>query len=245
MGVDVGQYCRQIEAHVCTVNDGHLMRIVGPAFETVLAWATDGIPLPVACAGIDRAADRLQRKPTGSRRLRVEYCDRDVREVFDEWRRATGVTAAGSRDVVATSPPGNAVPPAASSPRLGASLPDHLTRVLLRLTQMRVDGRLDAEADALLTRASDLLDRARTPGGVRGTARATLLTDLAVLDADLVAHVHARLSADQQRVVDAQADAALAPYLATMHGDARARARRAAVATAVRAVTGLPVVTHV
>ena len=35
MGVDVGQYCRQIEAHVCTVNHGHLMRIVGPAFETV------------------------------------------------------------------------------------------------------------------------------------------------------------------------------------------------------------------
>ena len=33
------QYCREIEAYLCRKNDGHLVRIVGPAFEQVCGWA--------------------------------------------------------------------------------------------------------------------------------------------------------------------------------------------------------------
>ena len=36
----VDDYCRQVEAYLCRKNDGHLVRIVGPAFEQVCGWAT-------------------------------------------------------------------------------------------------------------------------------------------------------------------------------------------------------------
>ena len=36
-------YCRQVEAYLCRKNDGHLIRIVGPAFEQVCGWATRGV----------------------------------------------------------------------------------------------------------------------------------------------------------------------------------------------------------
>jgi hypothetical protein len=45
--IDADDYCRQIEAHLCRKNDGHLIRIVGPAFEQVSGWAREGIPLSV------------------------------------------------------------------------------------------------------------------------------------------------------------------------------------------------------
>ena len=50
----LSEYCRAIEAHLCRKNDGHLIRIAGPSFEIVAAWATEGIPLKVALAGMAR-----------------------------------------------------------------------------------------------------------------------------------------------------------------------------------------------
>ena len=52
------EYCRAIEAYLCRKNEGHLIRIVGPAFERVLAWADKGVPLKVAYRGIDRYFER-------------------------------------------------------------------------------------------------------------------------------------------------------------------------------------------
>ena len=56
--VDADAYCREIEAHLCRRNAGHLVRVVGPAFEMVAGWAAKGIPLKVA----------LQRDRPGGRR---------------------------------------------------------------------------------------------------------------------------------------------------------------------------------
>ena len=47
-------YCHSIESYLCRKNDGHLVRIVGPAFEQVFSWATRGVPLKIDFAGIDR-----------------------------------------------------------------------------------------------------------------------------------------------------------------------------------------------
>ena len=44
---DVHAYCREVEAYLCRRNDGHLIRVVGPAFELVKGWAAQGIPLPL------------------------------------------------------------------------------------------------------------------------------------------------------------------------------------------------------
>src|ERR687897_546053 len=87
-------YVRDIEAYLCRKNDGHLIRIVGPAFEQVSGWAKQGVPLKVACSGIDRYFERYYRKGPRRRPVRIEFCDADVLDAFDDWRRAVGVTAA-------------------------------------------------------------------------------------------------------------------------------------------------------
>ena len=55
---EAADYCRQVEAYLCRKNDGHLVRIVGPAFEQVCGWARKGVPLKVAWRGIDRCHER-------------------------------------------------------------------------------------------------------------------------------------------------------------------------------------------
>ena len=92
----VEDYCRQVEAYLCRKNDGHLIRIVGPAFEQVCGWAEKGVPLNVAMRGIDRYFDRYYAKGPRRRPVRVEFCEADVMDVFDEWRRALGITTAGT-----------------------------------------------------------------------------------------------------------------------------------------------------
>ena len=64
---------------------------MGPAFDCVAAWHGRGVPLRVACAGIDRCVDRLAAKGPRRRPVRVEFCDADVLDAFDDWRRAVGV----------------------------------------------------------------------------------------------------------------------------------------------------------
>ena len=87
------QYCRAIEAYLCRKNDGHLIRIVGPAFEQVLGWAARGVPIKIACHGIDRYFERYYAKGPRRRPVRIEFCEADVLDAFDEWRRAVGIAS--------------------------------------------------------------------------------------------------------------------------------------------------------
>ena len=68
------------------------MRVVGPSFDLVSRWAADGVPLKVAFRGIDRYFERYYKKGPRRRPVRVDFCEADVRDVFDEWRRAVGIT---------------------------------------------------------------------------------------------------------------------------------------------------------
>ena len=91
--LDTSDYCRQIETYLCQKNDGHLIRVVGPSFEMVSRWAGEGVPLKVAFGGIDRYFERYYRKGPRRRPVRIDFCEADVLDVFDEWRRATGLTS--------------------------------------------------------------------------------------------------------------------------------------------------------
>jgi len=95
-----GDYCRAIEAYLCRENGGHLVRIVGPAFQVVAAWHATGIPFGIVKQGIDRTLARDRAKPAGPvrRPVRVEFCDADVQDAFAAWRRAVGVGMAGAGD---------------------------------------------------------------------------------------------------------------------------------------------------
>ncbi|HMB78710.1 MAG TPA: hypothetical protein VKI43_01535, partial [Vicinamibacterales bacterium] len=152
MGTEsVDEYCRAIETYLTRKNDGHLIRVVGPSFEVVSGWASQGVPLKIALAGIDRYFERYYRKGPRRRPVKIDFCDADVLEVFDEWRRATGAQSS----VVSHQ---SSVDGHQSSVSSRQSLPAHLERVLLRLTSARAGGSLGDAFDALIDRAAAELD---------------------------------------------------------------------------------------
>src|SRR5215212_9270870 len=97
------------------------MRVVGPSFDLVAGWATQGVPIKVACAGIDRYFERYYRKGPRRRPVKIDFCEADVLDVFDDWRRATGLTAARNGG---DSSGGDPTP----ARKRGPSLPEHLER---------------------------------------------------------------------------------------------------------------------
>lgn len=228
-------YCRDIEAYLCRKNDGHLIRIVGPSFEIVSRWAADGVPLKVAYRGIDRYFERYYRKGPKRRPVRIDFCEADVLDVFDEWRRAVGLPAA------AESPEERAAEVPARRP--GSSLPSHLERVIIKLTNARATGKLGPETDAVLDRVSEELDRARASAqGIRGEARRALLERLASLDAELTETVVRSLPAADRTALETETERELAPFRAAMAADAYHRARGAAIARLLRERFGLPTI---
>ena len=239
-------YCREIESYLCQKNDGHLIRVVGPSFEVVSGWATQGVPIKIALAGIDRYFERYYRKGPRRRPVKIDFCDADVLDVFDEWRRATGVpsTSASSihneirneiRDAIRN--------PQSTIRNTRASLPAHLERVVLRLTQARVNGSLGDEFDALIDRAAAELDAARAKaGGLRGEARQALLDRLTALDAELMRQARTALDEATAAALRHEADAELAVFRSGMSAEAFARAHQAALDRLVRERVKLPTV---
>jgi hypothetical protein len=221
-------YCRDLETYLCQKNDGHLIRIVGPSFDMVSRWAADGVPLKVAQRGIDRYFERYYRKGPRRRPVRIEFCEADVLDAFDEWRRATGLTAAdGDADRASRQP----------------SLPAHIERVLLRLTNGRAKGVLGPAADPLIDRVAQELDRARaTSGGVRGEPRRALVARLAALDTELVELTRALVDPADRRAFEKQAELELAPFRASMPEDGYRRALTALVDRLVREQLDLPTI---
>jgi hypothetical protein len=236
----VDEYCREIETYLCRKNDGHLIRVVGPSFEVVSGWADQGVPLKVAFSGIDRYFERYYRKGARRRPVKIDFCDADVLDVFDEWKRATGVVMAS-----ASSADSAAIPNPQSTIR-NPSLPAHLERVVLRLTSARASGTLGEEFDALIDRASAELDAARAKaGGLRGTARQTLLDRLAALDAEVVRQARSGLDESTRASLAREAESELAGYRAGMTAEAFARALDAAIDRLVRERARLPTIAFV
>lgn len=130
-----------------------------------------GVPLKVALGGIDRYFERYYRKGPRKRPVKIDFCEADVRDVFDEWRRATGLTASAVDE-----PSPDAPMAAAPQRRKGPSLPEHLERVLVKLSSLRATGVLGDEADALVDRNGELMRRAaRAPacGATSGAPRSS------------------------------------------------------------------------
>jgi hypothetical protein len=229
----VEDYCRQVEAYLCRKNDGHLIRIVGPAFEQVCGWAVRGVPLNVAMRGIDRYFDRYYAKGPRRRPVRVEFCEADVMDVFDEWRRALGITTVESGEATQASP--------SSEGRRHESLPAHLERVVARLTALRAgeDRSLDSTLDEIVYE----IDLARAGAkAIRGDARQTLIDRLRALDRRLLDAARAQCDAETMTALTAEADADLAPFRGGMAPDTYEQSRRAAIDRLLRERQKLPIV---
>lgn len=235
-GEQIAAYCRAIESHLCQKNDGHLIRVVGPSFDLVSGWASDGVPLKVAFEGINRYFERYYRQGPRRRPVRIDSCAADVLDVFDEWRRAIGIARSPTpADGVLESPEARRV----------ASLPAHLERVLLKLSTARATGVLGSDTDALLDRISTELDAARSSTrGLRGEPRRAIIERLALLDEELMETARRTLDEVARRSLDAEADRQLEGFRSRMTPDQFARARRAVVDRLLRERLGLPSVAY-
>jgi hypothetical protein len=230
--MDVAEYCRELEAYLCRKNEGHLIRIVGPAFEQVSGWAAQGVPLAVAFKGVDRYCERYYAKGGRRRPVRIEFCEADILTLFDDWRRAVGVTQLA-----------DSVTDAGDTPKRD-SLPAHLDRTIARLTALRA-GALSPSYDRLLDEAVRELDRARaTARQSRGEARSALIGRLAALDRELLDAAREQVDASRRAAMRAEAEADIAPFAARMAADARERAIDAAFDRLLREAVGLPVLSH-
>lgn len=232
---DVGEYCRRVEEHLTKVNGGHLVRVVGPAFELVRRWADVGVPLSVVFRGIERKAERRAAAGPG-RPLRLEFCEGDVTAVFSAWSRAVGVgtteATEGTEDTES--------PPAKRAP----SLSKHVERALDRLS--RAMGRDDwpdglrGDADRILVALAAIREAART---ARGPARDELAEKLRALDADIASAAAATAPAPLLAELRAEAEQDLAPFRGRLAGDAWRQSVAITVDRLLRDRLGLPTLT--
>jgi hypothetical protein len=223
--IDPSEYCRELETYLCRKNEGHLVRIVGPVFEQVCGWAERGVPLPIAFRGIDRYCERYYAKGVRRRPVRIEFCEADILELFDDWRRAVGVTAAvderGDRE----------------------TLPNHVERVIARLTGLRAGRRFSEAFDDLVHASVRELDAARARARqARGEERAALVARLEAIDRALVDAAIAEMTDESRAALDKEAADEIAPFAARMDAESRHRAARVAFERLARDRVGLPIV---
>ena len=215
--MDPGAYCRHVEAYLCRKNEGHLIRIVGPSFELVSGWSGAGVPLSVVRRAVDRACRRRQARSGRRRPLRIEYCETDVLDLFDEWKRAVGVgiiAAAPAADSEAGEEGGGRA-------RRRSSLGAHLDRVVGRLSAWT-----DSAYPTLGHRVAEMaaeLDAARA-SIPRGRARQRLLERLEELDGALLAAARDAAGESVRRRLRDDTKRELAPFRERMEPEAFGRA---------------------
>jgi hypothetical protein len=183
----------------------------------------------VAFRGIDQYCERYYAKGPRRRPVRIEFCEADILELFDDWRRAVGV----ARLVDAAD-----AEPAAKRD----SLPGHLDRAIARLTALRADKSAPGDFHRRLDEAARELERARPAAKqARGEARAAIIDRLTALDRELLEAARSEIDESRRAALLAEAQTEIAPFAARMAPDARARAVDAAFDRLLREAVGLPV----
>ena len=232
--IDPSEYVREVERYLCQRNHGHLVRVVGPAFELVRGWAAVGVPLKVALLGIDRCCARLEARGPRRRPVRIEFCEADVLDAFDNWRRAVGVTTAAT---------GEGGEP--QSPPRKPALAAHIERAIARLANARGAGPATKSLHQHLEHTiRDLEQLAGSAAGARGEQRAGIVSELSRMDAELMAAAIGCLDPERTTQLRAEAVDELAAFGDRMPAEARAAAIESAFARLVREDAGLPTIRY-
>jgi len=162
--------------------------------------------------------------------VRIDFCEADVLDVFDEWRRAVGLTA-GRTEIVGSEAP----------IKRRESLATHLERSLTRLVTMRSGSCPATVPDAVLAEVVSELDRLVVAArGARGDARQGIRNRLEELDARLLEAARDATPDDAMTVVQREAAADLKPFEERMSRDVWARTLASAVDRAIRERARLP-----
>ena len=227
------EYCRELEAYLCRKNDGHLIRIVGPSFERVCSWAAQGIPFKIACQGIDTYFVRYYAKGVRRRPVLIDFCEHDILDAFEAWRRAVGVRI-----------PGQATDETAPAKRHKRSLPDHLDRICELVTARRAGmtpppPEFDAVLETITKEAAAFRD---LPGPLRGETREQITARLVELDRMMLEAARAQAGPADIQAMRTEAAEQLIPFRDRMPADAYDRAIDSAVDRLVREREQLPIV---
>jgi hypothetical protein len=160
--------------------------------------------------------------------VRIEFCEADILELFDDWRRAVGVPAR---------------PQDGDEQDRRGSLPAHLDRVIAHLTARRGGQTVSPAFDGLLDSTVRELDAARSRAKqARGEDRTRLIARLTEIDHAIMAAALAGLSPEQRTAHAREAADEIAPFAARMAPASRARAVQTAFERLVRDALGLPTV---
>ena len=233
---DVADYCRQVEAHLTRINGGHLVRVVGPGFALVKKWADEGVPLSVVFRGIELKAER-HAAGASKRPLRIEFCEGDVRALYDDWRRAIGVSVTPPSDADADS----ATPQDPSPGPKKRSAPKAIDRAIDRLGRLAGRLELPEEFRDAMSRLIEQLSTLREElAHTRGPARDRVLERLGPLESELLEHARGVVPADVLREITSRAEQDLAPYRERLSPEAWARAISVTVDRGVREHLELP-----
>jgi hypothetical protein len=231
------EYCREIEAYLCRKNDGHLIRIVGPSFERVCNWATQGIPLKIACQGIDTFFIRYYAKGVRRRPVQIDFCENDILDAFEAWRRAVGVRLPNAQATEETEEHTKAK-------RSKRSLPEHLDRVCERVTARRAGmtpppPEFDVVLETITQEAAAFRD---LPGPLRGGTRERITVRLTELDRMMLDAARAHVDPAAVESMRAEAAEQLRPFRDRMPADSYERAIDSAVNRLLREREHLPTI---
>jgi hypothetical protein len=194
----------------------------------------------VALRGIDRTVDRANARGGRRRPLRIEFCEADVLAVFDDWRRATGLTASRVAEAPGEFSAADAEADVRPIPRKGP-LAAHIQRCVTRLLAPKAapDTAFDREVERITAELDTLAAEAVT---ARGEARSRIIDRLAALDGELLEAARRRVDPRLVAALQAEADAELAGFAGRMPAEGLARARRLAVDRLTREAFNLPVI---
>jgi len=221
--LSTGEYCRAVESFLCRKNDGHLIRVVGPAFEMVCDWERTGIPLGIIERAIEKrhlryTADGARRRP-----LRIEFCEGDVLELFDQWRRAVGapqVTEQHTRGVSVASESDSDNEKSSSR----STLPAHLDNVIQRLqfwSEAHPPDCNDSELFQLVSKVVEFVRNCRkSANGLRGNARQEVIVKLKQYDEELLVSIRASADEILMQRLESEARASLEPFRSRMASEA-------------------------
>ena len=232
--MDTDDYCREIEAYLCRKNDGHLIRIVGPSFERVRGWAAQGVPLKIACQGIDAYFVRYYANAGRRRPVHNDFCENDILDAFDAWRRAVGVRLPGVDGTREQS----------EIRKRKRSLPEHLDRVCERVTARRAGmtpppPEFDVVLETITREAAAFRD---LPGPLRGETRERITARLVELDRLMLDAARAQADPAAVQAMRVEASSQLLPFRDRMPADTYQRAIDAAVDRLLREREQLPTV---
>jgi hypothetical protein len=239
--METDEYCRELEAHLCRRNEGHLVRVSGPAFEKVREWAAMGVPLKVAFQGIDRHLQRVTAKGPRRRPVRIEFCEADILDAFDAWRRAVGVRATVASEGESESEVDLDLE---TAPRRRQGLSTHIDRVIVRLTALRTGPSPSSTWDAVLDDVVRRLDAIHPAArSARGQARDEVVAELAALDAILIDGVRGTVDESTAADMAREADGELDPFRGRMTPEAYRAAHQRCTDRILRERLALPVLT--